>query len=137
MKEYYYILTYSSLLFIVSALYHKVLCGNNILFCLTGILSLISFINWKNLFYPKLIHFIDRSYVRILFFAALSVATQLDIFQIGLLINITFLYALSKYFYYKKNKIRVIFHTIFHLNALALSFTFCDSLVMSSISQWR
>jgi hypothetical protein len=137
MREYYYILTYSSLLFIIPCMYHKFITGNHIISYFLGALALISFINWKNLFYTKVIHFIDRTYVRILFLASLSIYHILDIYQIALLMNITLFYCLSKYCYYKKYKFRSVFHSIFHLNALVLSFTYNDDLVIKAFSRWK
>lgn len=137
MREYYYVLTYSSLLFIVPCMYHKFITGNNIISFFLGALSLISFVNWKNMFNTKVIHFIDRTYVRILFIASLAIYNMLDIFQISLLMNITLFYCLSKYCYYKKYSLRSVFHSIFHLNALVLSFTYNDDLVIKAFSRWK
>lgn len=136
MREYYYILTYSSLLFIVPCIYHYFFTKNIIVSYLSGILSFISFLNWKNILYSKTIHFIDRFYVRILFIATLCIFYMLDIYQLGLLLNVAFFYGLSKYCYYKKYNLRTVFHAIFHLHALALSFTFNDTLAIKAFSQW-
>lgn len=136
MREYYYILTYSSLLFIIPCLYHYFFTKNIVVSYLSGMLSFISFLNWKNILYPKLIHFIDRCYVRILFIATLCIFYMLSIYQLGLLLNLAFFYGLSKYCHYKKYNYRSVFHAIFHLHALALAFTFTDTLAIKAFSQW-